>query len=450
MSFPTEIPCHAVMDSIADGVFTVDLDWNITSFNQAAEDITGVPAQEALGRKCWEVFHSSLCDGQCALGQCLDEDTRLVNKSIFIIRPDGARTPISISAAPLRDEQGKLIGGVETFRDLSDIALLRKEVEGHYVFEDIVGKSAGLTKLFAILPQIAASEATSLVSGESGVGKELFARAIHNLSPRKDGPFIAVNCGALPETLLESELFGYKAGAFTDAKKDKPGRFQLASGGSIFLDEIGDMAPGLQVKLLRVLQEKTFEPLGSVTPVQSDVRVIAATNRDLDELVAQGGFRQDLFYRLNVARMNIPPLRNRPEDIPLLADHFIRRLNLLKDKSIQGLSEDALGLLMRHPFPGNVRELENILEFAFILCPGDFIQVEHLPENFQPRQDHESASKDAISLFQTPMTMDQVKCLALEAALYRNHGKVMATCRELGVSKDTLRRMRKRCAELGE
>ena len=447
MTFPAEIPCQTVMESIADGVFTVDMDWRVTSFNQAAETITGVPAAEALGRKCWEVFHSSLCDGGCALRQCLQNDTRLVNKSIFIIRPDGTRVPVSISAAPLRDASGKLLGGVETFRDLTDITLLRREVEGRFVFEDMVGKSAPMLRLFGILPQIAASEATTLVSGESGVGKELVARAIHNLSPRAAKPFVAVNCGALPETLLESELFGYKAGAFTDAKRDKPGRFQAAAGGSIFLDEIGDMPPGLQVKLLRVLQEKSFEPLGSVTPVKTDVRVIAATNHDLDELTALGGFRQDLFYRLNVVQLRIPPLRERPEDIPPLARHFIRRFNLLKGKAIQDLSEDALALLLRHPFPGNARELENILEFAFILCPGDFIQVEHLPERMRPGAGQ--AGADA-ALFAAPLTMERIKCLAVRQALARHSGKVMAACRELGVSKDTLRRLRARCAQLGE
>ncbi|MFW5837936.1 MAG: sigma-54 interaction domain-containing protein, partial [Desulfovibrionaceae bacterium] len=322
-----DLPCEAILDSIADGVFTVDREWTITSFNAAAERITGIPRDEAVGCKCWEVFRSSLCDGECALEACLAKDIQLSNKSIFIVRPDGEKVPVSISAAPLKGKDGGVIGGVETFRDLTEIQIMRRKVEGTYTFEDIVGKSRALAKVFRILPQIGKSEATVLLLGESGTGKELFARAIHNLSERKNGPFVAVNCGALPDTLLESELFGYKAGAFTDAKRDKPGRFELAKGGTIFLDEIGDLPGKLQVKLLRVLQEKNYEPLGSVEPVPTDARVVAATNRDLESLVASGGFRQDLYYRLNVVTLRLPPLRERREDIPLLIQHFVRRLN---------------------------------------------------------------------------------------------------------------------------
>ncbi|BBD07425.1 fis family transcriptional regulator [Desulfovibrio ferrophilus] len=307
MAIPDQLPCEAILESIADGVFTVDLDWNVTSFNQAATRITGVSRDEALGQKCWEVFHSSLCDGACALRACMDGAPPIGCKSIFIVRPDGEKVPVSISAAALHDAQGNLIGGVETFRDLSELHRLRREVERSHTFEDIVGKSPALDKIFGILPQVARSNATALILGESGTGKELFARALHNLSERAKGPFITVNCGALPETLLESELFGYKAGAFTDAKRDKPGRFHQAKGGTIFLDEIGDMPMSLQVKLLRVLQDKTYEPLGSVRSETTDARVVAATNHDLASLVAEGRFRQDLYYRLNVVQMTLPP-----------------------------------------------------------------------------------------------------------------------------------------------
>ncbi|TVM16842.1 Fis family transcriptional regulator [Oceanidesulfovibrio indonesiensis] len=455
MGLPTGVPCEEVMDSIADGVFTVDLEWNVTFFNRAAETITGITRAEAVGRKCWEVFHSSLCDGSCALEQCMNEDMRLSGKSIFIIRPDGEKTPISISAAPLRDAAGNLVGGVETFRDLTEIVRLRQELADRYVFEDIVGKSPALTKLFDTLPQIAASNATVLILGESGTGKELFARALHSLSERSDGPFVAVNCGALPENLLESELFGYKAGAFTDAKKDKPGRFQQARGGTIFLDEIAELAPRLQVKLLRVLQEKRYEPLGGVKTEEADVRVVAATNRDLDALVAAGDFRQDLFYRLNVVRLVIPPLRQRTEDIPLLAQHIVEKLNRRQGAAVEGLSENALTLLMRHDFPGNVRELENVLEYAFILCKEGFIEAEHLPEYLRREVAGGPASPPSVSVSATaqpadevdamlrlgPHSMDAVKRLAAQAAVRRHDGKRMAACRELGVTKDTLRKL---------
>ncbi len=452
MPLPGHIPCEAIMQSIADGVFTVDREWNVTFFNKAAESITGIPASEALGRKCWEVFRSSLCDGNCALEECIGHSLTISGKSIFIVRADGTRVPVSISAAPLRSASGELIGGVETFRDLTDITLLRKEVESTYSFEDIIGKSPALSRLFAILPQIAQSNATVLITGESGTGKERIARALHHLGTRSDAPFTAVNCGALPESLLESELFGYKAGAFTDAKRDKPGRFRLAQGGTIFLDEIGDLPHAVQVKLLRVLQERTYEPLGSVAPEHTDARIIAATNADLEARVRDERFRQDLFYRLNVVRLHLPPLRERTGDIPLLITHFIRKLNTLQDKAILGVSEDVLAVLMRHDFPGNVRELENIIEFAFILCGSGFIQMEHLPDSLL-RATHgplfdtpagADARSDASAL--SPVqTLEQAKYRAVQSALARHDGKRMAACRELGITKDTLRNILRRC-----
>lgn len=445
MAFPSNLPLEDVLDSIADGLFTVDANWNVTYFNEAAQRITGTPVEEALGRKCWDVFRSSICDGQCAIRQSVDSGKRIVNKSIFIVQADGIKTPVSISAAPLTNHAGEIVGGVETFRDLTDIHAMRKKVKELYRFEDIIGHSPPLEKVFRILPQVSDSEAAVLLLGESGTGKELFARAIHNLSPRKDGPLIAVNCGALPDTLLESELFGYKAGAFTDARTDKPGRFELAEGGTVFLDEIGDLPGKLQVKLLRFLQEKTFEPLGSVEPVNADVRIVAATNRDLKQLVEDGSFRQDLYYRLNVVTLKLPSLAERREDIPLLIDHFSEGFNALQDKHIRGVSEDALHILMRHDFPGNVRELENILEYAFILCPSGFIQVEHLPEYLQSSA--ESAPGGNGGLYGT---MEEIKCRAARHALERNNDKRMVTCRELGISKDTLRRMLSRCPKEGE
>ncbi|MFP4070833.1 MAG: sigma-54 interaction domain-containing protein [Desulfovibrionales bacterium] len=442
MHASAELPFESILDSIADGVFTVDMDWNITSFNRAAAQITGIPVHEVIGQKCWDVFHSSLCDGSCALETCLQHKTTITNKTIFFVRPDGIKVPVSISAGPLYNDQGELIGGVETFRDISAIHVLRQQVEEHYTFEDIVGKSEGLRKIFRILPQVAKSDSTVLLTGESGTGKELFAKAIHNLSNRRDKPMITVNCGALPEQLLESELFGYKAGAFTDAKRDKPGRFDLAQGGTIFLDEIGDVPPLIQIKLLRVLQERVYEPLGDVRSVNADVRIITATNKNLEDLVAKGIFRDDLYYRLNVVRLNIPPLRKRQEDIPLLVNHLVRRFNFLQAKEISGVSEEVMGVLMHHPFPGNVRELINVLEYAFILCTEGIIQLEHLPEWLHQA----SASTEHPA---PPRTLEQIKCLAVHNALRRNNGKRMDTCRELGISKDTLRRTLERCRKLG-
>jgi len=434
MGLHIEIPCESIMESIADGVFTVDREWTVTFFNRAAEEITGVPRDEAVGRKCWEVFRSSICDGSCALEHSIHNDRTLSNKSIFILRPDGSKVSVSISASPLRNEAGEIVGGVETFRDITAIKLMRQKLEGLYTLEDIITKSQSLIRVLQILPQIAASDSTVLILGESGTGKELFARALHNLSRFRKGPFTAVNCGALPDTLLESELFGYKAGAFTDAKADKPGRFHAAQDGTILLDEIGDMPLPLQVKILRVLQERTYEPLGSVKSISTNARVIAATNRDLQALVEQGRFRDDLFYRLNVVQLRLPPLRERPEDIPLLISHFINRHNCLTGKSIQGVSEDVFQMLLRHPFPGNVRELENIIEYAFILCQDGYIQAEHLPENLHPREEPRLSRGRHC-------TLRDIKYAAAVEAVQRHKGKKMAACRELDISKDTLRRI---------
>jgi transcriptional regulator with PAS, ATPase and Fis domain len=285
---------------------------------------------------------------------------------------------------------------------------------------------------------VAASPSTVLISGESGTGKELVAKALYNISDRRSMPFVAVNCGALPEALLESELFGYKAGAFTDARKDKEGRFAAAEGGILFLDEIGDVPQSIQVKLLRVLQEKVYEPLGSNTPVKTDVRIITATNRDLQALVHEGKFREDLYYRLNVVRLHLPPLRERQEDIPLLVDQFIREFCALQAKDIVGIATSALNILMHHDFPGNIRELKNIIEYSFILCDGGYILPQHLPDPFNtaphfpepesgPRQDR-------------PQTLDEIEKQAIFLSLEKNRWKKSAVCEELGISKDTLRR----------
>ncbi len=276
-----------ILDSIADGVFTVDPDWKITSFNRSAEKITGIGKKEAVGRHCWEVFRASIYESYCSLRHTVETGSPVVNQSIFIVNSKGDRVPITISTALLKDNKGKVIGGVETFRDLSLVETLKKELDKSHSFHDIITKNNEMQRLFGILEQLAESDTTVLLEGESGTGKELFAKAIHSMSPRKGSPLITINCGALPDNLLESELFGYKAGAFTDAKKDKAGRIALAEGGTLFLDEIGDISPALQVRLLRVIQEKSYEPLGSIKTEMANVRFVAATNKNLETLVSE-------------------------------------------------------------------------------------------------------------------------------------------------------------------
>ncbi|MDP1991527.1 MAG: sigma 54-interacting transcriptional regulator [Syntrophales bacterium] len=421
-----------ILDSIADGVFTVDDNWRITSFNRAAEQITGVRREDAIGQRCKDVLKADVCEKGCILRKTIQSGKSIVNRIVHIVDAAGRRLPISISTALLKDEQGRIVGAVETFRDVSVEEKLRKAITEQYSFEDIISKNHRMHQLFDILPDVADSASTVLLEGESGTGKELFARAIHHLSPRKKQPFIAVNCGALPDTLLESELFGYKAGAFTDAKKDKPGRFRLAERGTLFLDEIGDISPALQVRLLRVLQEKTYEPLGSVETVPSDVRIIAATNRRLQELVKEGKFREDLYYRINVIRMELPPLRDRLEDIPLLADHFIHHFNLLQKKDIPGLSGESLACLVSYDYPGNVRELQNIIERAFILCKSGLIELHHLPENLCLSRSMESSGKNE------PMNMKDLEAVFITNMLRRQQWNRIKTAKALGIHKSTL------------
>lgn len=436
-----QIPSHVteiILESVSDGVFTVDHEWRITSFNRAAEEITGIPRDEALGKHCWEVFRSNMCETDCALRRTMALGKAFVDTATYIVNSAQRRIPVVVSTALLKDDDGTVLGGVETFRDISLIEELRKELEGRYQVGDMVSRSPAMHKVFKILPQVAESDSTVLIQGETGTGKELLARAVHDLSLRKGRPFVAINCGALPDTLLESELFGYKAGAFTHAIKDKPGLFAQAEGGTILLDEIGDLSPAFQVRLLRVLQERTFQPLGGTKLVRADVRVLAATNRNLEDLVRQGSFRQDLFYRVNVVCLDLPPLRQRKEDIPMLADHFIGRMQRLRGRERAEISQEALSLLMFHDFPGNIRELENIIEHALVLCPEGQIGVHCLPENLQ------AANVSAAAPVGMAASLKSAEVRVILEALKRNHYNRRATARDLGLHKSTLYRKFKR------
>jgi PAS domain S-box-containing protein len=432
-----------ILDSIADGVFTVDSELKITSFNRSAEKITGIRKEAAIGRYCWEVFKASICEKRCSLKHTMDTGRPMVSQSVYIVNLEGEQVPISISTALLKDGQGNVIGGVETFRDLSMVEELRKQLSGRHSFQDIISKNKEMQRLFGMLEQVSESDATVLIQGESGTGKELFAKAIHSLSPRKKGPMVTINCGSLPDTLLESELFGYEKGAHSTAFKDKPGRLTLANGGTLFLDEIGDISPALQVRLLRVLQDKTYEPLGSTKTQKTDVRIVAATNKDLEELVREGKFRQDLFYRINVVKMVLPPLRERKEDIPLLVDHFIRKFNSLSGREIQGMSLEVMPLLMSHDFPGNIRELENIIEYATVVSKNGLIGIEHLPDAIKKRLN--------INMGEAPcrretreMSLDEIERNFYSEALRQNNWKRAATAAQIGIHPTTLwRKMKK-------
>ncbi|MCG8635164.1 MAG: sigma 54-interacting transcriptional regulator [Desulfobacterales bacterium] len=432
----TEDTTKVILDSISDGVFTIDYNWEITSFNRAAEEITGISSDDAIGRHCWEVFRSNMCEEDCALKKTMEEGKPFMSTSAYIINSDQEKIPITASTSLLIDKKGDVIGGVETFRDHSLVEALRKELTQGVQVEDIVSNSSAMKNIFNILPQISDSDASVLIEGETGTGKELMARAIHNLSHRREAPFIAINCGALPDTLLESELFGYKKGAFTHAVKDKPGQFALAEGGTVFLDEIGDTSPAFQVRLLRVLQEHEYTPLGGIAKEKTNVRIIAATNKNLTALVDQKEFRQDLYYRINVIRISLPPLRQRMEDIPPLVDRFISKLNLRQNKFIQGIDQDVLAAFMAHEFPGNIRELENIIEHAFVLCPEGYINSGHLP-GFLP-----TARETDLRQDMDPVRAAQIKMI--KDALARNNNNRNAAARDMGIHKSTLfRRIKK-------
>jgi PAS domain S-box-containing protein len=431
-----------ILDSIADGVFTINPDWKITSFNRAAEKITGIKKDEALDRHCWEVFRASICEKYCALRKTMETGHPIINQSIFVVNSDGERIPVSISTALLKDRNNSVIGGVETFRDLSVVEALRKELSGRHSFLDIISKNKEMQRLFGMLEQVSESNTTIILEGESGTGKELFAKAIHSLSQRKNGPMVTINCGSLPDTLLESELFGYKAGAFTDAKKDKPGRLAIAEGGTVFLDEIGDISPALQMRLLRVLQDRIYEPLGSTKSQKANVRIVCATNKNLESLVKEGTFRQDLYYRINVVKLILPPLRKRKEDIPLLAEHFVLKFNRLIGKEIHGLSSEVLSILMSYDFPGNIRELENIMEYVTLVCKKSLIGIEHLPDYLRQGSDtneivlKETGEKD--------LSWNDMERSLIYEALRKNNWNRAATAAQMGIHPTTLWRKIKR------
>ena len=432
-----------IIDSIADGVFTVDKDWKITSYNRAAEKITGIGKDDAIGRYCWEVFKASICEQRCSLRQTIESGRPIINQNIFIVNSKGDRIPVSISTAILKDKNDNVIGGVETFRDLSVVEQLRKELANHHTFFNIISKNREMQRLFEMLELVSENDITVLLEGESGTGKELFARAVHSLSQRKKGPIITVNCGALPDTLLESELFGYKAGAFTDAKRDKPGRFAQAENGTLFLDEIGDISPMLQMRLLRILQEKVYEPLGSTKSEKANVRIVAATNKNLEELLEQGLFREDLYYRINIVKLFLPPLRERKEDIPLLVEHFLRRFNCLRGKEIQGLSLRAMNILMSYDFPGNIRELENIVEYATVVCRDNLIRKKHLPETLQQKIDLKKIPASE-KITESEPSLEAVEKDIIYKTLKKNNWSRKLTAAQMGIHPTTLWRKMKR------
>jgi len=417
-----------ILNSINEGVFTVDQNCIITSFNKSAERITGFKASEAVGKHCFDIFRTEVCHRQCALKDTLKSHGAIENTRVTIITRDGKELPISVTTTMLKNDKDEIIGAIEFFRDITEIALLQKSLDQKSTLDSIISVNPNMQSIINLLPDIAESECNVLIQGPSGSGKELFAQVIHGLSPRRYGPYIKLNCSALPVNLLEAELFGYEKGAFTDAKRNKPGQFSLANNGTLLLDEIGEMDMALQVKLLRVLNNGEYRPLGSTKTFHTNARIIAATNTDLEDSISNGRFREDLYYRINVVDLDIPPLRHRPEDIPLLVNHFIKKFLKKSRKSIERISPDALAVIRQHPLPGNVRELENAIEHAFVMCHDSEIGIEHLPQHIVSR------SIPANGNFNRKQSE---KDIILET-LRRYNGNKAKTALELGMHRSTL------------
>jgi PAS domain S-box-containing protein len=421
-----------ILEAVAFGVIAVDVEGRITFMNRGAAQISGVNPQEALGRPCREVFKSSLCEGECPLTRALEAgESQFQREAVFIRQQGRSVAPVRVSVVPLRDSEGNIYGAVKSIQGYRLAEVL---AEGRpYRWEDFIGESPQIQRVFDVLKVVAPSAVTVLIEGSTGTGKDLLARIIHHRSPRAARPFIKVNCAALPETLLESEMFGYTRGAFTGAERDKPGRFQLADGGTIFLDEISELPLALQAKLLRVIEDREFYPLGARKTTKVDVRIIAASNKPLHDQVEKGLFREDLYYRLNVIRVYLPPLKERRQDIPLLIRHLLHKKNLERGTFICRFDPEALERLLNYDYPGNVRELENIIEHACLLCQGDIITLRHLPWTLR-----EEAPPDA-----GPPPEEEERRRLLEVLQRAGWNRTRAA-RALGINRTTLWRRMKR------
>jgi PAS domain S-box-containing protein len=375
----------AILNSLSEAVITVDREHRVSSFNRSAEGLIGISASEAIGRDCREILRANFGPYQhdCPMGDMAEGGRPRTEVGGTLVRADGRIVPVSASWAFFRSDDEEVLGFVISFRNLEEIERIAEERRAMFPLQDIVGKTPQIKRIFDLIHVVKETDSTVLVTGESGTGKGLFARAIHDLSPRREKPFVKVNCAALTETLLESEVFGHVKGAFTGAIADKIGRFEAADGGTIFLDEIGEISPAVQVKLLRFLQEREFERVGSSRTQRADVRVIAATNRDLRAAMREKQFREDLYYRLNVIPIAVPPLRERREDLPHLIDHILKRLRKRGLDRVRAVSPEAMRCLMDYPWPGNVRELENVLERGAVCARGAVLSVLDLPEEIQ-------------------------------------------------------------------
>ncbi|RJQ68387.1 MAG: PAS domain-containing protein [Desulfobacteraceae bacterium] len=418
-----------LFEALPEGVFTINTHWYIESFNHRAEEITGYQREEVIGRHCWEIFRSDLCQLGCPLRTALESGLTSMDQDVRILKKGGKRQTILVNAGVLRTATGKIRGAVETFRPLAGEAYFNGLEGENVAFAKIIGAAKPMQRIFEMLPDIAASDANVLITGESGTGKDLIARTIHDLSSRADKPYVAVNCSALAETLLESELFGHEKSAFTGATGTKIGRFELAKGGTLFLDEIGELRPELQIKLLRVLENHEFERVGGARTLPMEARIISATNKDLRQALRGGLFREDFYYRLRTVPLAIPPLRERVEDVPLLVEFFLKRFNQRYKKRVMSVHPEVMQMFMQYAWPGNVRELERTLEHAYVFVKGPIIMPANLPAAEEFQGNTISAASSAPG---------QINRQAIDWALLRANGNRLEAARMLGLSRTTL------------
>jgi len=425
-----------LFENLAEGIFTIDNRWRITAFNQRAQEITGVAREEALGKFCWDIFKSDFCRSNCPLKITMETGIVCMDQDVRIFIKGKRQQSILVNTSVIRNKRGLVVGAVETFRPFSTPDQGEARAWNHQ--KEIIGESGALSRILSLLPDLAASDATVLIEGASGTGKELIAKAIHLQSPRASGPFIPVNCSALAETLLESELFGHVKGAFTGAVGAKVGRFELARGGTLFLDEIGEIKPDTQVKLLRVIEERVFERVGGNRSIAMDARIIAATNKNLKEEVREKRFREDLYYRLRTVPLALPSLKERTGDIPLLVNHFVARFNAKYGKKVRGVDLKVLSLFKRYSWPGNVRELERVVEHAFVFVKGPLIKPSHLPDLM------DSPSSPKSREFGSAAERDWGDERAtIQRVLEESRGKRDEAARLLGISRTSLWRKMK-------
>jgi sigma-54 dependent transcriptional regulator, acetoin dehydrogenase operon transcriptional activator AcoR len=443
---------ESLLDATESGILIIDMDRKVRFINEKAQKLLGYQIGEVYGHRCNIIARTSDCENNCPLTRTIQSGSEVRLADMQYTARNNKSFQAQTSIVLLKDEVGNVVAGAEIFRDVSHFIALEEKIRGRFSFHDIIGKSHKMREIYRLIEEVAPTDASILIQGESGTGKELIASAIHAYSTRKNTSFVKVNSSAFPEGLLESELFGHTRGAFTGAYQEKKGKFEIADGGTIFLDEIGEMSPLLQVKLLRVLQDGELQRVGENKPRKVNVRIIAATNKDLKKAIVDREFREDLYYRVNVVPIFLPPLRERKTDIPLLITHFLRELNRsTKEKYVEKVSSKATDILMRYNFPGNVRELQNIIEFAYIRCNSGIIEPIHLPTEFL-ENDFTADSVDSIDrILRSDEPLKKAQKEIIERVLEEENGKYMNAAKRLGMSRTTLwRKLKELQIDTGE